>query len=339
MTDGLEGRTAGFSPGTKYALIALNDGLRDGLGGSFSLEIDERFVITGRLPFELPDHWNDRLGRFRVTEIRASGVFLLALAPSTEPEVLNQENATLRSEVSRLYLGFLITAGPFHHREAFTATGAVHEDGVDVRQVIHLSPVFRTAGLPRRSLKSTHFQAASRIAANMESWESRGTHPRTKRVFSALYQGLRSQHVPERLHQFVRVLEGAFKTGRGKGRMQFRERFEDLAGAGQEELADRLYEIRGAVEHLRDPLEPISESPADQFLGRYTCIAESLARTVVQSLYLNERLSEFFETEESVDRLWQLTASERRKIWGPPADVKALSRGFDATEWNRLSSD
>lgn len=295
--------------------------------------------MTSWPPFDVPEHWRERLGKFRTDAIAGSRLFLTAIAPSNAPEILDQENRVLQRAVERLYLAYLITAGPIHHREAFAATGAIHDGAADVRGVRHLAAVYRTAGMFSRPVTRGALDTAVTIAGRMAEWKPSGPHGRIERVYRAFCSGVQSQNLPERLHQFVRVLEGLFKTGQGRGRVEFKERLADLVGPGHDEVADVFYKTRSAVEHLRDPFSAMPpDVDPNQFLGRYAAIVEALARSTLQAVFLNDDLWAAFESQESVDAFWALTPEERREIWGKPADLKALSRSWDEADWKRATA-
>ena len=91
-------------------------------------------------------------------------------------------------------------------------------------------------------------------------------------------------------------------------------------GSGHEVVAEEIYEMRSAVEHLR-PAESEAVDCPDLRAKRARVIeraiqAEIIARHCISQILLHADLVRRFENDDQIKELWELTESEQRKIWG-----------------------
>lgn len=327
--------------GRKYALIAVNEGFPGQARGSETFELAPGIAFSNFLPLELPEHWERWIGEIRAEAIRSAGIFLAASAPSASLGVLDRENQVLVERVQRVYWGLLVASGPLHHKEAFWASGAVTNAGASVRTAGHLAPIYRTAGAPLPPINRSRLQVAARIGETMDRHAHDGSHGRLRRMFRAYYSGLQAPALQDRLHQSVRVLDGFFASAPGRGRKEFSSRLGEICVPNGADLGKDLYEIRGEVEHLRDPLTKIptdvEEGRRLEFLARYTHVAETVARSVLEAVFMNDELQSFFADSSDPAEFWKLSEDERIRLLGPPINLKRVSALWAEDEFDRLT--
>ena len=325
----------------KYALVVVgNPGFDPSNEGG--VELPPNYVVSNHPLFEIPDSWSDTLGDIQLSRIRSSRLFIAAVQPSEHPKVLDDESELLRSAAHRLYFSALILVGAVHHGPGFWCTGGVENDRVDIRQSGTYPPVNRTIGAPLGVLTIGQARRAahmSKVIARI----GRDELSRTWRVTHALYQGLRESQLGERLHQFVRCIEGFIKPEAGKTRRQFKLRTRLFVGHGHGELVGILFDIRSAVEHLHGPLGAVpfkKEKEKHEYLARYTWIAELIARHCLTRLMETPELFAHFQTDDALEHFWTDTSeAERRDLWGEPLDVKAGSAAWRREEFERAWSE
>jgi len=324
--------------GYKFAMIALgNPGFEGGRGQA--VEIPPRFVVSSHLPFEIPKSWKNSLGEIALSRVQSSRLFLTALQASRDPLVLDEESEDLKDAAYRLYFSILVSVGAISHQEAFWCTGGVHSKGADIRQSGSYPLVFRTAGAPLGLLNNSRIRRAARLAEALS--EVRGTteFSRSWRVTHAFYLGLRERQPGERLHQFVRCVEGFIKPAKGQTRDQFKHRSRLFLGDGNGELAGILFDIRSAVEHLHGPMAAVpfkTEKKQTEYLLRYAWVSEGLARYCLVRLLESKELWPFFRSDDKLERFWDdLSDDERRDLWGSPLDVRGLSAAFEIKDFEK----
>lgn len=321
----------------KYALIVTgNPGFAPSRKGG--IELPPNYVVSNHPPFDIPKSWIDTLGEIQLERIRSSRLFIAAVQPSEHPHVLDDESEILRAAAHRLYFSALILVGAVQHAPGFCCTGGVQNGRVEIRQSSTYPMVHRTLGAPHGLLTVGLAKRAARMSAVIARI-GRDEFSRTWRVTHALYQGLRENQLGERLHQFVRCVEGFIKPKQGQTRQQFKQRTRLFLGPGQGELAGILFDIRSAVEHLHGPLGAVPfkrEAEKHEYLARYTWVAELTARHCLIRLLETPDLMAHFQTDEALDRFWtELTDTDRRALWGDPIDLKAASAAWRKDEFDK----
>ena len=145
------------------------------------------------------------------------------------------------------------------------------------------------------------------------------------------YDGIKNDLVYNRLHQFVRCIEGFIYPEIGKTKKQFISRTELFLGPKHHELVGELFDIRSFVEYLHSLYKTIS-APSDKKhlkLVKRTFEAEAIARYCIQHFLLNRDLLTHFNDDESLDEFWGLPEDERQRIWGEQLNIDSISSQFD----------
>jgi hypothetical protein len=106
----------------------------------------------------------------------------------------------------------------------------------------------------------------------------------------------------------------------------------ELTDPAHTDLFKRLYDRRGAVEHLREH-EILRDRSRAAMIGlvKDAHFAEFTSRSVLARIVDNDHLWGHFGTADSTDRFWDLDEAERRRIWGTPIDPSLALDGFDAS--------
>lgn len=127
MTEGV----VEVAPGYKFAVVAVPE-----TRGHLTVPLQSvgaGLAISRGLPTGALDSWRNNLGTFRIDELAETRIFLWALTPSANPEVLDQENEDLSTRAYHLFLGMLLAVPYFSGGTLTLATGANTGDGARVR--------------------------------------------------------------------------------------------------------------------------------------------------------------------------------------------------------------
>ena len=132
----------------------------------------------------------------------------------------------------------------------------------------------------------------------------------------------------DRLHQFVRWLEGLVLPLRGRTKKHFAHRCQTFAGAGEatRNLLSEAYDLRSATEHLHPPEEALQRDyppgrredvclQRTRQMQRLACHAYS---RLLREPVLRRR---YFRTDDELGAFWKLPDDRRRELWGPALDI------------------
>lgn len=316
--------------GSKYAVMAIS--VTEDIDLTTWTEIRAGLGIARRPPFDLPKHWTELLGSLRTERIGEANLFLVAHAASQTLRDLDDDNRKLQKAVEKLHFALLFAAP---HTPGVTGnylTGAAHEDETDVREAGGVHETIRTAGSPFWTLDEDHVDRAREILEGMSALEGRNEFDRTWRMTHAFHAALGSQQFGERLHQFMRCIEGAILPEPGKTEKQFKSRTELFIGPNHHPLIELLYVIRSAVEHVHNPLDAtnaVSERDRLLCLAKSAYQAEAIAHHCIQRIFARQELREHFNTDENLKAFWALTPDNRRELWGEVLDLDELSATFN----------
>ena len=124
----------GISPalelGQKFACLALPESR---VTVSSFMDSDDGLAISQSLPADALSTWQDNIGRFHQQELSETSLFLWATRISRKPEILDEENETLKTRVYRLYLGIRLAVPYLANGRITSMTGANSDGTVRVR--------------------------------------------------------------------------------------------------------------------------------------------------------------------------------------------------------------
>jgi hypothetical protein len=134
----------------------------------------------------------------------------------------------------------------------------------------------------------------------------------------------------DRLHQFVRCMEGLILPDQGSTRSQFVHRAQTFALANEAATValGQIYDIRSKVEHLHYPLSLIPGNTVkekEDLLYRRVRQADALARFAVRHVLESEALTEAFKTDENIDAFWHQPDGDRVARWGDRLDLDLIA--------------
>jgi hypothetical protein len=273
-------------------------------------------------PVQLDDNWERWLGSIKADSLRHSNLFLISQSPSTDLDVLDQENSNLDRQVYWFHLGLLLSVRLTTFEDPITLTGATYPDRVSVRQFGDTTRAAPILGLPPETVTLNCLDRAAQFAQALREWQNAGGSWRFNRVLQ-IYAAARASPDPlERIHQLSRCIEGLILPDAGKTRRQFIGRTETFIGPREHVQMGEIYDVRSAVEHLREYelLQPPTRASREGLL-REAALMEYLARQCRGHILLTKSLQPYFSSPAALVSFWKLSSSDRSKRWGPPIDL------------------
>ena len=296
-------------------------------------EVGGGIVVLPGLPTHTPDHWNHWLGEREIEHLRKAPLAIVSVdATASAREVW---------ERSWYYYHALVIVTPgFFSATGRTLSGRNREGYIDATSSEPLEQFFATAGTPSGwGVTPVHLREAASLSRQLDEMRERGDWKidRLGRTVHAFFMGASTRFMDERLHQFCRVLDGFTAAWNYK---EFGERVCLLVGdieGTHREFFEIAYKTRGAVEHLRGPLDAIrSERPKleddmDAFvhLAFMAFVMEQIARFAITRLGSTPALWPELRTKEAAGKLWTDRRALAEELWHVNAEVAAWMSAFE----------
>jgi len=314
----------------KFGIIAVSDAFVENMTNE--VELSDGTWVTSSLPFEVDDNWRTWIGSIQAEHIEKSNLFIITKAPSESPKVLDDENERLRAKAYKLYFGLLLTDYFHTYDRPIQLTGSKWNNGLDLRSLGKMDSPISVPGTPFNKIDQIRLKKSKQLADAIESLPSKGRFSRFTRVMRSFYSGITSNFVEDRIHEFVRSIEGIVYPDIGKTEKQLKSRTELFIGPKHHQLMGELYRIRSAVEHLHDPFGRI---PGNDFKDKLIyCFkkayeAEAISRYCISRLLIDRSLWPFFEDDQSLSDFWKEDINSRKSIWGETLDIVEISQSFN----------
>lgn len=320
---------------TKFGILAF-----DRCSG---VEIDNSQVLGDGVsvypdcPIELPAHWNTWLGSIQSENLTRANLTFTVQINSETPTFLDDETKQLLKQLEALRFGLFFHGIPTYRNNLIALGGIDNHGEASVRQVeipmlAYFHPCGRTPVITMDSLVGAN-TCATRIVSLMPGNDD--AFRRIRAGLRACVYGMQERDLPERLHQFVRALDGLTMIPPGQGANRFSQRAQLFAaGTNIADTLIELYRLRSAQEHLNDLRQALATQPEEDFrrlvsLRAYQ--AEQAALTTYRQLLTTPHLLTHLESETSINEFWALNDEMRRDIWGAACDMDAVEAQHDET--------
>jgi hypothetical protein len=310
------------------------------------IEIAPGLLCLPGLPAELPSSWEEWCGTRELEKMRGCTMVFLAIAPSSKPEILDEENRALEDRLQRLHGALSITTPGYYVLFGRTIGGAHRHDYLDARTTGEVVRYWASPGTPKQwQVTERHLRHAAAVSGAFEAVRARagGRTDRLVRILHAFHMGLSSQLWDVRLHQFCRVLDGLAATDRGAGRRQFGNRccrmVRDL-DQNHRRFFEQSFDTRGAIEHMRGPVEEIrlavpeltTDGEAYVHMAYIAFVLEQVARHALLHVLETPELWPHTSDSGAAVKFWSDTTGLRERLWDAPLDVLRIQRLFDRRE-------
>jgi hypothetical protein len=275
-------------------------------------------VWAGRgLPVVPGEHWEKWLGELPLRDIR-TGLVLTATAPQPAPGHL--VNSELNEKLNHLAFGLILQGVP-NYRESFLIAGANETGEPDARQFGRARVFYPGRDLKPLSVGPSELKRAVFLATKLKGIDHKGHDwRRLRRAVDALTKGsAEASFQDERIHQFVRSLEGLILPEMTKTRKHFVHRSQTFAVPSPDtaKALGQIFDIRSKVEHLHSALDALpgaTRQRKESLLYRRARQVDRLARFAISRVLESDDLRQIFRTDTRIADFWKKQDHERAKL-------------------------
>lgn len=297
-------------------------------------QLESNLWVMDKFPLELDNFWKNRLGEFIIEDIQDSPLCIATKCETKKPEALDEENENLKKHVRSFLLGLLLSGYSHYSNRNILLSGSMIDDKPNVRSVnFEEFPIYQ-AGSPFDKIDVQRLELSKNIANALDKFELQNrrngsrTHKRIFRALHAYHSALHEEDLGERLHQFIRSIEGILLLKPREGKKQFSKKSELFLGNKLHEFSTELYTLRCVIEHLYGPYYFEGSTPQREYrlkIWQRILECEAFARYCISSFILNERIWPFFKDEDSIREFWDLSDREKRELWGKEFELKQIT--------------
>ena len=266
-----------------YALIGLAAKLEDTSSGHIAHDL---WAFTDD-EIEIPSHWQEWLGKFRVEDIEGSSLFLVCKIEKPQG-TFDKSFRLVQKRVMNFYCGLLLSSMFSPAKQPFLFAGEGTKGDCQVNRWTEFKRPADCYPSPYPAIPEGSIELAANIAQNLnEIWT--GEPPtrdllRLARV-ATIYSNARCMDDPlDRIHQYVRCMEGFIVPEAGKTKNHFMNRTSLFIGKGYDaQVMGNIYDIRSKVEHLKEVkyLEVSSLEIRPEVLEKEVVIEQAARKTLV----------------------------------------------------------
>lgn len=316
-----------LADGDQFALLAIETRSEIMLAPT---EMLPGLWISSSPPIEMDEFWRDTLGSHQSDQFEACTLFALVRGVRSDPDF----RVSGARDLWQIWTGLLLAERFGTDQDPFLIVGNVRGASVEILTVHRLDPARHEAADRYHRLKNQDVERAAEIARAIRAYPWIGS-PRLNRVLSLYVDARGRLDWMDRIHQYTRCLDGLtippMKGGAGRN---FGQRMELLAATSNGPIFRELYDIRGAIEHLRenDYTEPFDRGRRLDLI-RKAGIAEFATRASLARILESQTLWKTFKTKTDLEGFWSLSAADQQQLWGSPIDPTAGIAGFDDNQW------
>lgn len=274
------------------------------------------------------DHWKEWLGTIQVKDIEDSNFYVLKVRDSDNPQILDRENLELIEDLRLFYQALLIAVPYISHSKVTILSGADNYGNIEIRRKISISEAYSPIGCIGKTLNRKTIQVILEIVDSLVKLRVTNEYQNRRiwRILNAYTTGMQSKANENRLHQFVRCIEGFVLPRQGSSTRDMKHRTKLFLGHGFEDRIDRIYKLRSAIEHLHDPYKEIQEKDETEkrmVFGKDAYEAEIIARYCMKNVLLNNTILDYLQND-TMSEFWSLPEREREYIWGEKLNMNEV---------------
>jgi hypothetical protein len=325
----------------KFALLAVNN-VYTNLPAT-AIQLSDGTWVMPAVPVADLGIWKEWLGSVRMERLGRANLVLFVEEASHNPEIVDEVHQRLDKTLSDLFYMLHLRPGIEVAEGADLLCGSSIDGVPGIRQMSQMPKFHQSKGWRRAPITTDWLEEGLVLRAGVTAMDAdRNLFRRVVRGLVTLFKGLQETG-QDRLHQFVRSLEGLILPDIGSTQKQFAHRCQTFARAGDDtrSLLLEAFEMRSDTEHLNPWDEAVQSYPADQredVCWHRTRQVEHLACDAYSRLLRDAALRTHFRTEAEMAAFWKLPDNQRRTTWGKPLDVtqEPLVQIYD--QWERATS-
>jgi hypothetical protein len=253
-----------FHNKSKFALLTVNNVYTDLPPAAFQLS-DGTWVMPG-VPVPDLGIWKEWIGSIRMERLRRANLVLFVEEPSNTPEVLDGVHQRLGNDLSLLFCLLHLKTGIECAEGADLLRGSSEHGVPGIRQMHQFETFYQSNGYRRAPITKDWLEDARALRAGVTAMEAnKAGFRRIIRGLNTLFSGLKAK-AQDRLHQFVRSLEGLILPDVGSTKKQFTHRCQTFARAGNDtqSLLQEAFDMRSNTEHLHAWDKAVQNYPEEQ---------------------------------------------------------------------------
>ena len=330
-----------FQEKSKFALLTVNNVFTDLPATTFQLP-DGTWIMPA-LPVPDLGNWKEWLGFFRLERLRRANLVLFVEEPSNNPGVLDDVHQRLAKDLRLLFFMLHLRPGIEIAEGADLLCGSAERGVTTIQQISQMPTFHQSQGWTRTPITQEWLEDSIEVRAGAAMMETKKTlFRRVVRGLHTLFKGLREESGQDRLHQFVRSLEGLILPEPGRTKKHFAHRCQTFTRESDNTrvLFEEAFDMRSATEHLNPWDKAVEEYPLhkreDVCLQRTRQI-ELLACDAYSRLLRDTDLRERFRTDDAIKAFWKLPDHKRYSLWDTCLDITQEPFVQEYDEWGRAS--
>ncbi len=311
--------------GHKFAILAVSN-LESSLPqGSKPLRVSSACFVSRIPPAELDAGWTKWVGSLFADSFRSATFFIACHAPSKNPGIVDAQSRRLERLMRLIWLGAMLAGGVPTQEGTRWASGEYPSSGdPNVRGLSTGPECWSSSILPhyRRAVDVRCLKRGVSIANGLAKLAGKRACFRIQKGLRMLIRGMHEEFIDDRVHAYVRALDGVLKLPKGDSQGAFASRASNAfltSDAGNEPTLKEAYKLRNAVEHLK-PIEVEIDGPRTKQakLRRATLRAiqiETLAFSAYRQLAESANLRSRLKDDAHIDAFWAQDAVTIARAW------------------------
>lgn len=278
----------------------------------------------------LTDMDKGRLGTDRAAAFEHS-IALMASMPSQTAGILDAESRQLEHLINKLFYGLLMQGVPevYYGIVALGSKQGDREPWANRFEI--LARYYRHPHVDLFHVTPDALRLADTVVPGLITafpGPTAADFARVRRGVRSLEVAWRGERALDRIHMFVRALDGLMKLEQGAGEQGFVERIRMIAsGQRVADIARELYRLRSYNEHLSDwpsKLGYVKVAQRPEFISHRAFQAELLAGEAYRTVLSDAALLQNFRTDVAIEAFWQGGAA----VWTSKIDLDAHDSRF-----------
>lgn len=292
------------------------------------LPLNETIIVTKTLPFKVDDFWKESIGSANAENIEECNLYLFAFSDEYNSEPY------LKKRLWSLYYGLLLQNVGYTNN-FITIGGSVFNNEFSMGSLTDTNYYVAPPKVLPKNVEIEDLRTAYLIANGIDKIYSNTIADKFLRIrkgFGSLLNGIKeTQFQSERLHHFVRGLEGIIKPEISKTKKQFKHRCKLFSkGSKLDDILDEIFDMRSYAEHLNPIREVLEKKGYNQYdfpnlMSLRTYQAELLASFAYRQMFMNASLLDYFETDFTISEFWKKPDDEIKPLWEKPIELEMKS--------------